>query len=428
MESKNKLVKILSELSRIILGATFLFSGFVKAVDPLGFTYKIQDYLISFNLTELFPLALTAAVVLVVLEFLIGVFLLLGIYRKPTVWLAAIFMAFFLPLTLWIALKNPVKDCGCFGDALIISNWATFYKNIVLSVCAVILLRYYKKITPLFSAKTARIAAVFSIIFGFAFAVYNVVKLPVFDFRPYHIGANIPEYMHVNPEKADVVENIFIYSKDGEEKEFTEDNYPWNDSTWTFVDMKTKVIREGEKPKIEDFHISLLSEVYSLEESQLWSEDVTQQILSDANYTFLMISYSLEKMNKKFLGDFKNAADFADNNGFGFYCLTSSSPELIGKWSAENNADFDFAQADERVLKTMIRSNPGLMLLKNGIVVNKWDDSEIPNFERRGLEKLSNVEGLKTNFWGKLGVILLIFFVPLLLIKLWEIKSRGLRF
>ncbi|MDO5664117.1 MAG: DoxX family protein [Bacteroidia bacterium] len=425
MNSQSRFIKIITELSRIILGATFVFSGFVKAVDPLGFTYKIQDYLISFNLTELFPLALPVAIVLVVFEFLIGVFLLLGIYRKPTVILAAVFMAFFLPLTLWIALKNPVKDCGCFGDALIISNWETFYKNIVLGVCAVILLLYYKKITPLFSAKTAWIAAAFSIIFGFAFAIYNVVKLPVFDFRPYHIGANIPENMYIDPTKTDIVENVFIYSKDGVEQEFTEENYPWDDSTYTFVEMKTKLIKEGEKPKIEDFYISEL--VYdSLSQSFVDGEDITQQILSDVNYNFLMISYSLEQMNEKHLDNFKEASDFAENSGYGFYCLTSSSPDFIGEWSAKNNTDFQFAHADERVLKTMIRSNPGLMLLQNGNVINMWDDSEIPNFESRGIENLAKVEGLKTNLWGKLMVIFLIFLIPLLLIKMREVGSRKL--
>ena len=245
MNSREKLVKFLTELSRIILGITFAFSGFVKAVDPLGFTYKIQDYLVSFDLPGLFPLALPAAVNLVVLEFSLGVFLLLGIYRKPTVRLAAVFMAIFLPLTLWIALKNPVKDCGCFGDALIISNWETFYKNIVLGVCAVVLLRYYPRIMPLFSVGSAWKAGAYTVVFGFAFSVYNVVKLPVFDFRPYHIGANIPENMYIDPAKADVVENIFIYSKGGVEQKFTEEDYPLNYSTWTFLEMKNKLIQYG---------------------------------------------------------------------------------------------------------------------------------------------------------------------------------------
>lgn len=421
MNSREKLVNFLTELSRIILGVTFAFSGFVKAVDPLGFTYKIQDYLVSFNLPGLIPLALPAAVTLVVLEFLLGVFLLLGIYRKPTVRLAAVFMAFFLPLTLWIALKNPVKDCGCFGDALIISNWETFYKNIVLGVCAAVLLRYYPRIMPLFSAGSAWKAGAYTAVFGFAFSVYNVVKLPVFDFRPYHIGANIPENMYIDPAKADVVENVFIYSKNGVEQEFTEEDYPWNDSTWTFVEMKTKLIQEGEKPGIEDFQVSALA-YDSLSQGFVTGGDITRQLLSDTSYQFLMVSHSLKEMNKRHLDDFRKAAGFAQKNGYGFYCLTSSPVDFIDAWSARNTVGFRFAHADERVLKTMIRSNPGLLLLSGGNVINKWDDSEVPDFESERGKELLKAKGWKMNFWGKLTVILLIFIVPLLLIK----TGRGL--
>lgn len=137
-------------MSRIIVGATFLFSGFVKAVDPLGFTYKIQDYLIEMSLTVLFPLALPVAVIMVLLEFTLGLFLLLGIYRRWTTRMTLLFMLFFTPLTLWIALTNPVEDCGCFGDAFIISNWQTFFKNIILLAGAILLLVRSKMITPLF--------------------------------------------------------------------------------------------------------------------------------------------------------------------------------------------------------------------------------------------------------------------------------------
>lgn len=233
MSSKGKTVKLLLVLSRIIVGATFLFSGFVKAVDPLGFTYKIQDYLIETGLTQLFPLALPAALLMVVAEFSLGAFLLLGIYRRWTTRMTALFMLFFTPLTLWIALANPVEDCGCFGDAFIISNWQTFFKNIILLAGAMLLLVRRERITPLFSSKMASAAALFTLLFALLFALHNLYRLPLFDFRPYRIGANIPRQMFVDPEKADVLETIFIYAKDGEEKEFTEENYPWNDSTWT---------------------------------------------------------------------------------------------------------------------------------------------------------------------------------------------------
>ena len=250
--------KTVVELCRVLVGATFAFSGFVKAVDPLGFTYKIQDYLIFLNLSNFVSLALTAAVIMVVAEFTLGIFLLLGIFRKTTTRLIGLFMVFFTPLTLWIALTDPVKDCGCFGDALIITNWQTFYKNIILLASIILLIIKWKKITPLFSSKMTTTMAVFVILYGILFSLYNIYDLPVIDFRPYKIGANIPVQMYVDPDKSDVYETVFIYSKNGVQEEFNESDYPWDDSTWTFVDMKTRLVKEGEKPAIEDFAIEPL--------------------------------------------------------------------------------------------------------------------------------------------------------------------------
>lgn len=384
MSSENKRVKFLVELSRVIVGTTFLFSGFVKAIDPLGFTYKIEDYLIELGLTGLFPLALPAAVIMVTAEFSLGVFLLSGIYRKWTVRLIGLFMVFFTPLTLWIAIANPVEDCGCFGDAFVITNWQTFYKNLVLLAGIILLFLRWRHITPLFSKKMAPAVALLTVLFGVLFSLHNVYRLPVIDFRPYKIGANIPQQMSVDPEKADVLETVFIYSKDGVKKEFTEDNYPWNDSTWTFVDMKTKLVKEGEKPAIEDFAVEAL---YYNETDGLWDieGDITDIILSDPSYTFLMVSYSLDKMNMKHLERFSEVHRYAAEKGYSFYLLTSSSAEVVGEWEKHYHTGFRFCHADERVLKTMIRANPGLMLLKEGTVINKWDDSKVP--DKKWLEK-----------------------------------------
>jgi uncharacterized membrane protein YphA (DoxX/SURF4 family) len=173
VKQKIVLEKIIVELSRVIVGATFAFSGFVKAVDPLGFTYKMQDYLISLNLEGLFSIALPLAIIMVVAEFVLGVFLLLGINSKVTTRLIGLFMVFFTPLTFWIALTNPVADCGCFGDALVISNWVSFYKNIILFAGIAFLVIKWKKITPLFSAKKAIIASFFIILYGLLFSLHN---------------------------------------------------------------------------------------------------------------------------------------------------------------------------------------------------------------------------------------------------------------
>lgn len=423
MNSQSNVIKILVEISRVIVGATFVFSGFVKAVDPLGFTYKMQDYLINFNLTELFPLALPAAIFFVVAEFALGMLLFLGVYRKWTTILVGVMMAFFTPLTLWIALKNPVADCGCFGDALIISNWQTFYKNIVLSVGTILLIMKWRWITPLFSLKTAPLVAVFTVAFGIVFAVYNVYKLPVFDFRPYKIGANIPDNMFVDPAEADVLESVLIYSKDGIEKEFTEDNFPWDDSTWVFVDMKTRVVKEGVKPKIEDFNIE---SVYFDESANLWHTggDITDLLLSDPGYTFWMVAYSLQDMNEKHLTRFKNAQNYARQHNYPFYCLTSSSLEEVEMWEKQHNTDFQFTHADERILKTIIRSNPGLLLVKEGTVINKWDDSRVPAFGEAPLNESNhaNPPESKTRTATSLLLIVFLFFIPLGLIAWYDKK------
>lgn len=414
MSFRDKIVKIVVEVSRVVVGAVFAFSGFVKAVDPYGFVYKMEDYLIHLNLTELFPLALPLAIFMVAAEFSLGVLLILGVYRKWTTIFIGLFMLFFTPLTLWIAIANPVADCGCFGDALIISNWETFFKNIVLSILTLMLVIYWRKITPLYSRKTALFAAAFVILFGVLFALRNVYNLPVFDFRPYKIGSNISEKMHVNPEDADVYENIFIYSKDGVEKEFTEENYPWDDSTWVYVDMRTQLVKEGVKPEIEDFAIELIA---GEGEENI---DITENVLAYPDYSFFMVSYLLDEMNERFLNRFKQISDYARSREVPFYCLTSSTNEQILKWKTGHEVNFDFCHADERVLKTMVRSNPGLMLFHNGTVIGKWSDGYVPQ-----PEKIEELISGKSSFMSdavKMLIIALLLIIPFIVLKIVDIK------
>lgn len=412
MERKFNIEKFLIELSRVIVGVTFLFSGFVKAIDPLGFTYKIQDYLINLNLVELFQFALPLAVILVVAEFALGALLLLGLYRKPVTILVALMMIFFTPFTFWVALTNPVEDCGCFGDALVISNWQTFYKNLIIVTGAIVLVIKWKLVMPLFSKRITPFSALFVALFGLLFALHNVYNLPVIDFRPYKKGANIPEQMYIDPEKADVMETVFIYSKDGVEEVFTEENYPWNDSTWTFVDMETRLVQEGVKPAIEDF---ALGSIYFDETDGSWNigGDITDLVLSDTSYTFLMVSYSLDEMNVKHLDKFKKVNRFAVDKGYPFYLLTASSESTVGEWESIHKTGFQFSHADERALKTMTRANPGLILIKEGNVINKWNDSKVPE----PTSEILLITNPKRDNVVKLLLIAFLFFVPLLLLK-----------
>ena len=224
---------IIGSSARTLLALTFLFSGFVKAVDPLGTVYKIEDYLKAFGgfFTELLPLAGLAAVSLILAEWLLGWAMLLNVRTKITSWLSLVFYLMMTPLTLWIALTNPVSDCGCFGDALVLTNWQTFWKNIVLLILVLILLICKKAIPQLWSTWMELCIMLIALISGGIIMGYSYTHLPPLDFRPYKIGNHIPTLMEV-PDDAepDVYETTLIYANDeGEEREFTLENYPKND-------------------------------------------------------------------------------------------------------------------------------------------------------------------------------------------------------
>lgn len=417
---KDVAIKILVEVARVLLGATFVFSGFVKAVDPYGTAYKIEDYLSSFDLSSFASLALPASVFLCIMEFLMGAFMLFGIYRRWNSRLVLLTMLFMTPLTLYLAIANPVEDCGCFGDALVISNWATFYKNIVLLACSIFVIIYRERISNFFTGKTYWLAFLYIIIFISLFVFRNYIYDPLFDFRPYKIGANILALMQAEDGKGRQEENLFIYSKDGVEKEFTEDNYPWEDSTWVFVKMDTKIISEGEKPLIKDFTINRL--YFDQGKTVLLNtEDITTNVLSDSNYVFLMISPSLSSIKTSHLSQFEDVQNYALDYHYKFYCLTASGPDDIAAWANENTIDFDFCNTDERTLKTIIRSNPGLLLLKNGIIINKWADIDVPGEEdlTAPLNQLPYSQQINVDEEDKKNILLIsaLFILPLLGLK-----------
>jgi uncharacterized membrane protein YphA (DoxX/SURF4 family) len=266
-----KFFKIGLPIARVLLGAVFIFSGFVKAIDPLGSTYKIQDYLRAFGspFDSLVGLAFAAAVLLSTLELVIGLSLVFNTHTKKAAFLALGFMLVMTPLTLYIALTNPVSDCGCFGDALVISNWATFYKNIVLSALAITLLIFRKRLKPIISIYRQSLAVAIFFGMGLVISIYSYRHLPFIDFLPYKIGVNIPASM-VIPENAISNEyaTTFIYAKNGIQKEFTLDNYPKGDPSWVFVDQKSILVKKGYEPPIHDF---------SILNSQM--EDITEDVL-----------------------------------------------------------------------------------------------------------------------------------------------------
>jgi uncharacterized membrane protein YphA (DoxX/SURF4 family) len=418
---KKILLKVSIETARIILGITFVFSGFVKSIDPLGTVYKIQDYFTSFGLSSFHEWAAIPAVILCAGEFSLGLFMLFGLYRKWATRVMLVVMVFMTILTLYIAIANPVKDCGCFGDFLIITNWQTFFKNIVLLACAIWVFVYDHKITNLFTGKFYWMVGGWIIIVAIGFCLHNYYHEPIIDARPYKVGNNIPKLMTVEPGKTPVYENIMIYEKDGVQKEFTEEDYPWQDSTWVFVDRKSKLIKEGEDPVISDFSINRLYLNPARTEIEN-EENITEELLSDTTYTFLMIAYSLSDMDDKYLSRFEDVNNYAQEYGYKFYCLTASPRDIILQLEKEDITNFNFCTADERVLKTMVRSNPGLMLLRAGTVINKWPDNGVPDESLldKPIEQLaiSKIPDTKAEAKDKLLWLAMSLFIPLALLKI----------
>ena len=248
------MVKLLVNICRLVVAVTFIFSGFVKAIDPLGTQYKIEDYAEAAGLLSLtYPWAtLGLSVALSALEFCLGVFLLFAIHRRMVSRITVVFMAVMTLVTLWIWIGDPVKDCGCFGDAVHLSNGQTLLKNIVLLACAVVLVWRPRDMVRFISRTNQWIVINYTVLFIVLVSIYCLYHLPLFDFRPYHVGADIKKGMEM-PEgvKGPEFETTFIMEKDGVRKEFSLENYP--DSTWTFIDSKTVQTSEGYVPPIHDF-------------------------------------------------------------------------------------------------------------------------------------------------------------------------------
>lgn len=365
-------MKIIKHLARILVGITFIFSGFVKGIDPWGSAFKFTDYFNAMHLEWLQWAAFPLGVLLSFAEVAIGVALLFNTFLRFFSWLALIFMVFFTGLTLWIAIENPVTDCGCFGDALVISNWETFYKNLILIALTIIVLIYRKNMKGWPGKKAGLTLSVLSVVVYATIVFHSYNHLPVFDFRPYKVGVNIPDAM-ATPADApqDVYENIFYYKNKntGEVEQFTEENYPWQDTdNYEFHDMESFLIQEGYEPPIHDFRIETPE-----------GDNIIDFFLYDDNYVFMLIAYDLNKSSLKPQEEINTLANWAMDQGMAFICLTSSLPYESAEFAEKHGAPYEFFNTDEITLKTIVRSNPGLMVLKNGTIVAKYHYNDIPS-------------------------------------------------
>ena len=365
--NNKKALHITGSIARTLLALTFLFSGFVKAVDPLGTVYKIQDYLhegFGGVFQWAIPAAGVAAVCLIALEWLLGIAMLLNVRTQWTSWITLLFYCIMTPLTLYIAIANPVSDCGCFGDALVITNWQTFWKNIILLLLSICLVICRKAIPELFSWWMEIIITLAALGSVAGIMGYSYTHLPQIDFRPYKVGNHIPTLMEI-PDDAEVdqYEITLIYAKDGKEQTFTLENYPKGDPEWTFVDQKSVLIKKGYVPPIHDFEIETLEGDY-----------ITQDILESEDPIALVVMYDLTKTDTTQLEKLMHMIHEYPR----VYFLTASGEEEIFAFAEELGWDEEttystFCFTDPITLKTIVRANPGVIVVQNGTIIDKYN-------------------------------------------------------
>lgn len=362
--------KLCVNVCRLLLAVTFILSGYVKAVDPLGTQYKITDYLEAMHLGGLLPdwTVLGLSVVLAAVEFCLGIFLLFAIQRRLTSRFILLVMAVMTPLTLWLALANPISDCGCFGDAIVLTNWQTLWKNVVLLGCAVIVVCWPEEMFRFVSRTNQWIVINYSALFILFTSTYCLYYLPTFDFRPYRVGVNLRQQWHLT--------------------------------------------MDGEDLPYADFFI----------EDVAAGEDITEKLLDEPGYTFLLVSPNLEVADDSRFDLMNELYEYAGEHGYPFLCLTASTPQHISHWQERTGAEYPFALTDGTTLKTVVRSNPGLLLLKDGVIIGKWSHNNLPAISEdqtaTPLDKLPYGRLDADSTARKVVKLLLWFVLPLALLSL----------
>lgn len=409
-------------LFRLAVGATFIMSGFVKAVDPWGTIYKFQEYFAALGLPSTTWLVTCSAFALFLVEFLIGVSLVLGSYRRATPICTLCFMAVMLPLTLWIAISDPVAECGCFGDFWILSNWQTFWKNVVITALTIWLVIYNRRVVAVITPALQWIEAVISSVFILLVAFYGYFEQPLLDFRPYPVGQKIVDQSEGGEEDY----YTFVYEKDGMEKEFNiSDTLPSEEEGWRFKERRLKI---SELDTSDNPANAERQGVF-----QIWDKtgegEMTETVMSDEGEMLMVLMPELDKVSPATTWKINTLYDAAANSGIDMIAVVSGSPEMIEEWEDLSMPRYEIYTADDTVIKQLARGNPSLVYLKDGTIewksslwpvdvdeITKDDHLDTSSFSRDGSSVLNNITYL---YLACLAVLIILSLLPYLR-NLWN--------
>ena len=361
-------MKNLVKIIRILTGLVFMLSGFVKGVDPIGTAYKFEDYFMAYHIPWLMPLALTLSITICTIEFVLGAMLVFNLKTRFTAWTLLMLMSFFTVLTFYDALTSLVSDCGCFGNAIKLTNWQTFYKNVILIVFAALIFAYRRKQDSSLPGKRQwNLSIVISIVFIY-FSVYSYMHLPLIDFTEWKKGNKL---FVQNP----IPQKYFLTyrnNKTNEQKEYLSPNYPYSDSAWMshweFVSQR-----------VDDPNVYFGRD---LQISDSTGTNLTDQIIRDPDYVFIMTAHNIRKAHQHSLAVMNRFAEQVVDGGGSFVLLVGNTPEEVNQNAKQIHITYPIYYADDIVLKTMVRSNPGLMLLRNGVIINKWHYRDFPDYAK----------------------------------------------
>lgn len=362
-------MKLILNLFRIVVGVLFIFSGLIKANDPLGLSYKMDEFFEVLHMTWLSPWSLTLSIIMNAFEIIAGVAVLLGYRMRLFSVLLLLLIAFFTFLTGFALFSGQIKECGCFGDCIKLSAQGTFWKDIALLVMIIVIYFYRNRIQPLFGRRASGITMLIAVLLSFGIQWYTLNHLPFMDCLPYKKGNNIEEKMQLPPGATpDVFETVLIYEKNGERKEYTTENYPWQDSTWKFVDRRDKLVKKGNaEPEIKDFILTDFD-----------GGDQTKAILHEFKPVYLFLVLNTAKAGKGWDEKMKALQARMEKGELYIYGVTASTREAVEAFKKEHGLTFPFVQMDGTAIKTAGRSNPCLIRLEEGSIMGKWHYNDIP--------------------------------------------------
>lgn len=364
----NKWLSAAVILTRIVVGCVFIFSGIVKLIDPWGTAFKIEDYLLVANLHILSPLPLVLSVGLSLTELIIGINTLLGSYYRSNPLVLLIFMLFMTPLTLFLAIANPIPDCGCFGDAIHLTNWQTFIKNVILLTGAIFLYSNGHKVKSVFHREFQALITGWAAIFASIIVLIALAYMPILDFRPYKIGTDLAAAYY--GEETPTAEYDFIYQKEGQQATFTIDNLPNSEDGWQFIERKER--NKAPQPT----HNEQQLEHFTIYDG---NEEVTEEILEQSGFTFIMFSQDLSTANDNYISKLNELHDYCKEYGYPFYAVTASSPKEIAVWLDNTGGEYSFMFMDKTTIRTIARNNPFVMILHNGTIYHKCPLLQLPD-------------------------------------------------